>query len=82
LDLEQVWEAEWERNLLAAALERLKARVTPAQFEIFYLHVLREQPVRAVAAALDVTAAQVYLARHRIGRLLKREVQRLRRSAK
>lgn len=79
LDLEQVWEAEWERNLLAAALERLKARVTPAQFEIFYLHVLREQPVRTVTAALEVSAAQVYLARHRIGRLLRREVERLRR---
>ena len=56
----------------------MKLRVSAAQFEIFYLHVMKERPVKVVAATLEVSAGQVYLARHRVGRLLKREVQRLR----
>ena len=81
LDWDEVWETEWERNLLEAALEKVKLRVSPAQFEIFYLHVLKERPVREVAATLEVSAGQVYLARHRVGRLLKSELRRLRQSA-
>jgi len=80
LDWDKVWESEWERNLLAAALEKVKLRVSPRQFEIFYLHVLKERPVREVAATLEISAGQVYLARHRVGRLLKSEVRRLRSS--
>ena len=79
LNWDQVWEAEWERNLLQAALEKVKLRVSAAQFEIFYLHVLKEQPVKEVMATLEVAASQVYLARHRVGRLLKQEIERLRR---
>jgi RNA polymerase sigma factor (sigma-70 family) len=82
LDWDKVWEAEWERNLLEAALEKVKLRVSPAQFEIFYLHVLKERPVKEVAATLEVSAGQVYLARHRVGRRLKSEVRRLRSSAR
>ena len=80
LDWDKVWEAEWERNLLEAALEKVKLRVSPEQFEIFYLHVLKEQPVKEVAATLEVSAGRVYLARHRVARLLKSEVRRLQRS--
>ncbi len=80
LDWNQVWETEWERNLLEAALEKVKVRVSPAQFEIFYLHVVKEQSVKEVAATLEVSAAQVYLARHRVGRLLRSELKRLRRN--
>jgi RNA polymerase sigma-70 factor (ECF subfamily) len=80
LDWDKVWEAEWERTLLDAALEKVKLRVSPAQFEIFYLHVLKERPVKEVAATLEVSAGQVYLARHRVGRLLKSEIRRLRTS--
>jgi len=78
LDWDELWEAEWEHNLLQAALEKVKLRVSPQQYEIFYLHVLKEQPVKEVAKALEVNAGQVYLAKHRLGRLLKQEVQRLR----
>jgi RNA polymerase sigma factor (sigma-70 family) len=79
LDWDKVWEAEWERNLLEAALEKVKLRVSPAQFEIFFLHVLKERSVKEVAATLEISTGQVYLARHRVGRLLKSEVQRIRR---
>jgi RNA polymerase sigma factor (sigma-70 family) len=74
LDWDRVWEVEWERNLLEAALEKLKLRVSPEQFEIFYLHVLKEQPVKEVAATLEVSAGRVYLARHHVACHLEHQI--------
>jgi RNA polymerase sigma-70 factor (ECF subfamily) len=31
-----VWEEEWQRSLLEAALERVKERMTPRHFQVFY----------------------------------------------
>lgn len=72
-----VWEEEWRRNLLDAALERVRPQVAPKQYQIFDLSVLRELPVSEVTRLLKVNAAQVYLARHRVGALVKKEVKRL-----
>jgi RNA polymerase sigma-70 factor (ECF subfamily) len=47
---------------------------------VFSFSVLKGWPVAEVKRALDVSAAQVYLARHRVGALLKKELQRLERS--
>jgi RNA polymerase sigma-70 factor (ECF subfamily) len=75
--LEGVWEQEWESQLLAAALARIKRQVQPQHYQIYHLHVVLGQPAREVARTLDVNAAQIYLAKHRIGSSLKKEVQRL-----
>ncbi len=77
LKLDTVWEEEWQKNLLDAALERVRQQVAPKQFQIFDLSVLREVPVADVTSLLKVNAAQVYLARHRVGALVKKEVKRL-----
>ncbi len=77
-DLEKVWDQEWERNLVEAALDRVKRKANPKGYEIFHLHVLRGQPALAVARALGVNVAQVYLAKHRISALLRDEICRLR----
>jgi RNA polymerase sigma-70 factor (ECF subfamily) len=77
LELDSVWDEEWRRNLADAAIERVKQLVTPKQFQIFDLSVLKDLPVREVAKLLKVNAAQVYLARHRVSALVKKEVARL-----
>jgi len=77
LEPDPVWEEEWRKNLLDAAIERVKSKVTPKQFQIFDLSVLRALPVADVTALLKVNAAQVYLARHRVGLLVKKEAHRL-----
>ena len=64
-----------------AAIERVKQQVAPKQFQIFDLSVLKELPVRDVTKLLKVNAARVYLARHRISALVKKEVARLERFA-
>ena len=37
LNLDAIWDAEWQRNLFAAALERVKAQVSARLFQIFEL---------------------------------------------
>ncbi len=76
-DLDAIWDAEWEKNLLAAALERVKRQVAPEQFQIFDLACLEGWPVRKVTQTLGVSAGRVYLAKHRVGRLLRREIKKL-----
>jgi RNA polymerase sigma factor (sigma-70 family) len=77
--LDQLWQREWEENLLSAAFRRLRSKVSAQQLLIFRLATPGDLPLTQVAKKLGVSLAQVYLARHRVGRLLKAEVQRLRR---
>lgn len=79
LDLQPVWDWEWQQNLMAAALARVKARIAPRQYQIFDLYVLKEWPVREVARSLNVNAAQVYLTKHRVSGLVRGELQKLER---
>jgi RNA polymerase sigma-70 factor (ECF subfamily) len=51
--------------------------VNPAHYEIYHLAVVQGLSPRDTARALGVGIAQVYLVKHRIGRLLKAEVARL-----
>jgi RNA polymerase sigma-70 factor (ECF subfamily) len=75
--LEAVWEEEWRAQVREAALERVKRRVKAEQFQMFDFSVLQGLPVREVAKTLGVSVMQVYLARHRIGNLLKSEMATL-----
>jgi RNA polymerase sigma-70 factor (ECF subfamily) len=77
LVLEDCWEEQWQQHVLNAAIERVKNRVSPKQFQMFELYVLREWPVGKVAKTLGTNSGQVYLAKHRISSLLKRERERL-----
>jgi len=78
--LENVWHTEWEKHLVAAALERVKQQVSPRQFQMFDLHVVQKQSVNATASTLQASIASVYMAKQRVGRLLKKEIQKLERS--
>ena len=77
--LDEEWQREWEENLLATAFRRVRAKVSSRQLLIFRLATQEALSLAQVAKKLDVSLAQVYLARHRVGKLLKAEVQQLRR---
>jgi RNA polymerase sigma factor (sigma-70 family) len=77
IDLEVIWNNEWRENLLRAALDGAKRRVNPAHYEMYHLHVLQGLSPRETARALGVSTAAVYLAKHRVGRLVKAELRRL-----
>jgi RNA polymerase sigma factor (sigma-70 family) len=75
--VEEVWEKEWKENLFDAAITRIKKKVDPKQFQIFNCYVQKEWPAQKVAEQLRVSVGQVYLARHRISSLLKKEIKAL-----
>ena len=75
--IEQVWETEWQQNLLDAAMQRIKRQVNPKHYQVFELYALKNWPASKVAATMDVNLAQVHLIKHRIASLVKKEVSRL-----
>jgi RNA polymerase sigma factor (sigma-70 family) len=75
--IDEVWETEWQQNLMDAAVQRIKRRVQPKHYQVFELYALKEWPAGKVAQALGVNIAQVHLIKHRVARLLKKEVRRL-----
>ena len=76
--MEAAWDQEWEANLLEAAIARVKQKVDPKQYQIFDLLVFKQWPVAKVARFLGITAARVYLTKHRMANLVKKEVAHLR----
>jgi len=77
LDLERVFETQWQRSLYAGALERAKAKFSLKQFQIFDLVVTQEWPAADVAKLLGVSLANVYVTRHRVSAAVAREIKRL-----
>jgi RNA polymerase sigma-70 factor (ECF subfamily) len=77
VDLDAVWESSWKENLFEAAVARVKKKIEPKQFQIFDCYVRKEWPAQKVAERLGVSVGQVYLARHRVGALLKKEIKAL-----
>jgi len=79
-ELEAVWNSEWHSSLLDAALDRVKRKVSPRQYQIFDCYVVKEWPAQRVQRDLGVNRAQVYLAKHRVAALLKKELEALQES--
>ena len=75
LDLDVVWDEEWRKNRLQAAVARVKRKVDPKQYQIFDCYVFKQWPAQKVATELRVSIAQVYLAKHRVAGLLKKEME-------
>lgn len=77
LEPDAAWDAEWEKHALKAGLERLKARVSVKQFQMFDLHALQGLSAKETARTLGSSAIAVHMATSRLRRLLKREVARM-----
>src|SRR5436190_4509467 len=77
LNLDAVWNDEWEKNLLEAAAERVKRQVDPEQYQLFDFHVLKQWPAKKVARKLAVSLGQVYFAKYKISKLMKKEIKKL-----
>lgn len=77
-ELETAWDREWETNLMEAAIEKVKKKVRAEDYQVFDLYVFKEWPVSRVARTLHINPGKVYLIKHRVGNLIKKEVNRLR----
>lgn len=75
--LDLIWEDEWRKNLMDAALRRIRRRVNPQDYQMFDFYVVKEWPVKTVASTLQVSVARVYQAKSRILPVLRRELEQL-----
>ena len=79
INLDALFDAEWRKNLLGAALERVQTKFSLKQFQIFDLNVFKDWPAADVARSLGVSLANVYVTKHRVAAALKKEMKRLER---
>jgi RNA polymerase sigma factor (sigma-70 family) len=75
--IEAAWNEEWEKATFDAALARVRAEINPKHYQVFDYCVLKEWPASKVATTLNLNAAQVYLAKHRVAQAMKRAVRRI-----
>jgi len=75
--LDDLWDEEWRKQALETAMEKAKRRVSAAQFQIFYLYVIKNQPARDVARNLQVKLPEVYFAKLKVGRIIQKEIKKL-----
>jgi RNA polymerase sigma-70 factor (ECF subfamily) len=76
-DLDRLWDAEWETNLLETAITKAKRQLDPKQYQIFDLYVNKEWSPDRVAKTFSISIGQVYLAKHRVTEKIRQEVERL-----
>ncbi len=65
-EAEQAFEIEWQRTLLARALERVIRETDPAVYQAFELYTLHSQPADKVAKLLGTTRNAVYISKTRV----------------
>ncbi len=75
LELERVWDEEWQTNLINAALERLQGQISAKHYQIFYLYVIRGVEVDKVATATGVKPNDVYLVKHRLTPMFEKAIR-------
>jgi RNA polymerase sigma-70 factor (ECF subfamily) len=75
--IDRAWNEEWERLVFDAAVAQVRAEVNPKQFQVFDFCVLKGLPIRKVTETLGLNAAQVYLAKHRVSRAVKRVARQI-----
>jgi RNA polymerase sigma factor (sigma-70 family) len=78
-NLDVLWDAEWENNLLEAAVAKVKRRLEPERYQIFDFNINKGWPAEKVAATFGIPIAHVYQAKYRVTEQIKEEVERLRR---
>jgi RNA polymerase sigma-70 factor (ECF subfamily) len=59
-------EEEWLAHVRRLALERLRAQVPRAQFEVFHAAAVEEWPATKVAQTYGISRASVYQTKHRL----------------
>ena len=62
-------------------MEQVRGRIDERQFQVFDLYAAKGWPAGEVAKTLGISVARVYLTKHRVAALLKKEVQRLEKAA-
>ncbi|HMF11801.1 MAG TPA: sigma-70 family RNA polymerase sigma factor, partial [Gemmataceae bacterium] len=75
---EEQWEADYQRQLLAWAIERIRSEFQEKTWQAFRQMAVEGRSGKEVAASLGMSVAAVYLAKGRVLARLKEEIAQLR----
>jgi len=75
--LEAIWNDEWEKHIVDAALEKVKQESSSKHYQIFYLQAIKQVPAPKVAETLNVKVDQVYLIKHRLSKVFEEALREL-----
>src|SRR6266700_2576542 len=75
--LEAIWNDEWERHIVDAALEKVKQQSSAKHDQIFFLQAIKQIPSAKSAETLDVKVDQVYLSKHRLTKVFEEALKEL-----
>jgi RNA polymerase sigma factor (sigma-70 family) len=70
-------EEEFDRELADEAMARVQVRVAPHTWEAFRLTAMEDMSGADAAARLDMTVAMVFIAKSRVQKMIRAEVERL-----
>src|SRR5207245_8561852 len=75
--LEAIWNDEWEKHVVDAALEKVKQQSSAKHYQIFFLQAIKQVPPAKIAETLKVQVDQVYLIKHRLGKVFEEALKEL-----
>jgi RNA polymerase sigma-70 factor (ECF subfamily) len=77
-DLRSRMEDAYDRELLDLAMRRVEKRVKPANWRAFQLTAIEGRAAAEAARELGLSVARVFIAKHRVERMLEEEIRILR----
>jgi RNA polymerase sigma-70 factor (ECF subfamily) len=77
VDLEALWEQEWRKSLLETAVTKAKRNVDPLHYQLFDMYVNKHWAPEKVAKTFRVPVGQVYMAKHRVTGIVKKEIEQM-----
>src|SRR5437660_3633498 len=75
--LEAIWNDEWEKHVVDAALDKVKQQSSGKHYQIFYLQAIKQVSPAKVAQTLNVKVDQVYLIKHRLTKIFEEALKEL-----
>lgn len=76
-ELDERWEMEFQRQLMAKAIEVIRPKTEPNTWAAFEMTAVQNQPIGQVVDALGMSRGAIYVARSRVTSKLREEVKRL-----
>ena len=71
------WDREYERQIAASAMERIRGEFQDTTWRAFWMTAVEAKSPREVAAALNLSPGAVYVAKSRVLARLRQEVQQM-----
>ena len=72
---EEMWEREWQKRVLEAAMQQVRAQVSHPMWQTFQMAVLDGFPAQQVAESLSISVGQVYVNKCRVLKRLRQAVE-------